>query len=122
MCVLRGKNQTANVTCLIQLSDGRIAAGRSNGTVDVWDCIHGTVVSVEAIENAGITAIGELDDGVLVIGTTNGVVVHWHSKSEPSACWMAQGVVIWTLASLPGGVVAVGFDDGQVVLASVKNV
>lgn len=91
-----------SVTALTSLSDGNLAAGCEDGSIDILDLTHVTLVAQLKGHLSRITALQPMPDGSLVSGSVDRAVVTWSNSMEPDAAMtFVADAPISSIAYLP---------------------
>jgi hypothetical protein len=79
LSILRGHINC--VSCVLQLSDGRLVSGSGDRTLILWDVSSGTCLSTLRWHAGGVSCVLQLTDGRLVSGSGDRTLRLWNTKS-----------------------------------------
>ena len=81
------EGHTDYVTCVLQLSDGRLVSGSSDDTLILWDVSSGTCLSTLRGHTDYVTCVLQLTDSRLVSGSSDDTWILSDIKSVAQQRW-----------------------------------
>ena len=84
VCIATCKGHTSSIDCIIQLFDGRIATGSSDGTVKIWDEKNYKLLKtlkIDSHQEDPIYSIHQMKNSLLIYGTESGNFYIWDINS-----------------------------------------
>ena len=106
------------VIALAALSDGSLASGLEDGTIQLWDVNSGAELACFRGHAADVVGLAGLSDGCLASGSKDGTVRIWNRSGMEISRLELDGPIL-SLTSLPGGGLAAGDQAGRLHLLQI---
>jgi len=124
-CTLVLKGHRNDITCVVQLEDGRVASGSFDKTVRIWNVVGGDgCVSTLVGHEDEVNSVTQLLDGRLVSGSVDMTLRVWDITEETSTCLLVlegHTKAVVCVAPLQDGRVISGSEDRTLRLWSMQH-
>ena len=126
-CLATCKGHSSSIDCIIQLYDGRIATGSSDGSVKIWDSNNFNLIKTLKINMQKnpdpIYSINQMKNKFLVYGTEGGNFIIWDINKYQIICFVknCHSKSIWGFMNVGKNKLVSISEDGTFKVWNINN-